>query len=63
MKIKIFARAVSTSKLENEVNAFILQPDIKVLELQYSSSQDGYSVMIVYEEENAIKPSQYRVVT
>lgn len=55
---------MSVSKLEKEVNDFIAQPDIKVLELQYSAIYNGgYSVMIVYEEENSIKPSQYRIVT
>jgi len=49
MKIKIF-QAGSEKKLEKNVNDFIAQDSVKVLELQYSSSFGGLSVMIVYEE-------------
>ena len=40
----------STKKLEEEVNAFIAQLNIKVLELQYSTGSNTYSVMVVYEK-------------
>jgi len=50
MKIKIFEYSLDANKFEKRVNEFIFQDGIKVLELQYSSSINGSSVMIVYEE-------------
>jgi len=48
MKIKIIFGSVK--KLEKNVNAFIAQDGIEVLELQYSSSINGISVMIIYKD-------------
>ena len=51
MKIKVFQSA-SEKKLENKVNDFIAQDGVEVLELQFSSSFNGVSVMIVYKDHN-----------
>jgi hypothetical protein len=48
MEIKVF-QASAVKNLEADVNAFIGKKDIKVLELQYSTTIFSASVMIVYE--------------
>ena len=50
MKIKVF-HAMSEKRLEKKVNTFLAESGIKVLQMQFSSSFNGISVMIVYEED------------
>ena len=49
MKIKVF-HAMSEKGLEKKANLFLAKSGIKVLQMQYASSFNGISVMIVYEE-------------
>ena len=47
MKIKLFDG--SHRKIENAVNDFIAQNDIKVIEIKLKTSANGTVVMVVYE--------------
>ena len=49
MKVKIL-QAMSEKRLEKDVNEFILNPQIKVTELQYAATIFYFSVMISYED-------------
>ena len=49
MKIKVF-HAMSEKRLEKKVNPFLAESGIKILQMQFSSSFNGISVMVVYEE-------------
>lgn len=48
MKIKIF-QAMNEERLEKDVNEFIENSQIKVIELQFSATVFYFSVMISYE--------------
>lgn len=48
MKVKIL-QAMNEKRLEKEVNEFLENPQIKVLELQFSATVFYFSVMISYE--------------
>ena len=48
MKVKI-CEAVTCGGLEKQVNKFISQDGIRVLELQHAHGGSVFSVMIVYE--------------
>lgn len=52
MKIKIIQSYSSERKVEQKVNEFIQNTNIKVLEMQYKPSILAYLVMIVYEDKN-----------
>lgn len=54
MKIKIIQSLSSERKLEQKVNGFIQNTNIKVLEIQYKPSILAYSAMIIYEDKNSI---------
>ena len=47
MKIKLFEGSIK--KIENAVNEFIAQNDIKVIEIKLKTSVNGTVVMVVYE--------------
>jgi len=47
MKIKLFEG--SNKKIENAVNEFISQKDIKIIEIKLKTSINGSVVMVVYE--------------
>ena len=63
LEIRLSFLKVRKHKNSENKTTKIKNKNIKVLELQYSTGSNTYSVMVVYEEENSIKPSQYRVVT
>lgn len=52
MKIKIIQSCLSETKVEQKVNVFIQNTNIKVLEIQYKPTIWVCSVMIVYEDKN-----------
>ena len=47
MRIKLFDG--SHKKIENAVNDFIAQKDIKVIEIKVKTSVNGTLVMVIYE--------------
>ena len=49
MKVKIL-QAMNENRLEKNVNMFIKNSQIKVLELQFSATVFYFSVMILYED-------------
>jgi len=49
MKVKIL-QAMNEKRLEKDVNEFIENSQIKVLELQFSATVFYFSVMISYED-------------
>lgn len=49
MKVKIL-QAMSEKSLENKVNQFIQNPQIKVLGLKFEATIFYFSVMISYED-------------
>lgn len=52
MKIKIIQSWSSHKILEQKINEFIQNTNIKVIEMQYKPSILAYSVMVVYEDIN-----------
>ena len=51
MRVKMIS-GDNQKKFEGEVNDFITQKGIKVIEFHYGVSAFGWSVMIVYEDAN-----------
>ncbi len=49
MKIKLF-QSMFEKKLERQVNDFLLNKNIEVIELQHAAGYGFFSVMIVYKE-------------
>ena len=49
MKVKLVT-AMSESTLEKKVNAFIANPEIEVVELQFQAHIFGFGVLILYKQ-------------